>query len=122
MSARYVYTTLHIADLDRSLAFYRDVMGMKVVRQYKIEEVNEDIAVIEQESGGCIELVARKGFELKLTDQENFSLAFEVEDAKSIISKLGSDYTTIDPTPGTKFYFTKDPDGYVLNLIEHSGN
>lgn len=119
MSVSYAWTTLHIEDLDKSLKFYRDVVGMKVVMQYRIEPVDEDVAVIEQAGGGKIELVARKGFKLSLSEQENFSLAIETDDAKSVIDSLGNEM----PQPivideHTKFFFTNDPDGYPLNIIE----
>lgn len=118
---RFAFATLHVGDLDKSLAFYRDIIGMKVVDKYRIEEVNETVAVVQQEGGGSIELVGKPGFVLDVTAQENFSLAFEVDDAMAIIERMGSECTdSVEPSPNTKFFFCKDPDGYSLNLIQRS--
>ena len=121
MANGFAWATLHIADLERSLALYRDIMGMKEIRRYRIEEVDETIVVLEAEDSGKIELVQVPGYKLDITEQENFSLAFEVDDAMAIIESIGSTCRmSFAPAPDTKFFFTDDPDGYPLNLIEHS--
>ena len=119
MANKLAWATLHIADLDKSLALYRDIMGMKEIDRYRIEEVDETIVVLEAAEGGRLELVQKPGFVLDMTEQENISLAFEVDDAMAVIEEIGSKCeVSFDPAPGTKFFFTKDPDGYSLNLIE----
>lgn len=122
MSMVFAWTTLHVGDLSKSLAFYRDIAGMQVVDQYRIEEVNEEIAVLQQPGGGRLELVGKPGFVLDITPQENFSLAFEVDDAKSVMQQAGCECTAVfDIGGGTTFNFTTDPDGYQINLIERKG-
>ena len=119
MANKLAWTTLHIADLERSMAFYCDIVGMKEIDRYRIEEVNEEIVVLEAGEGGRLELVQVPGYELRLSDQENFSLAIEVDDAMAVIEKIGSTCNqVIEVSPTTKFHFTNDPDGYPLNLIE----
>ena len=119
MANKLAYTTLHIADLEKSLALYQDIMGMKEILRYRIEEVDETIVVLEAAEGGKLELVQKPGFVLEMTEQENISLAFDVDDAMAIIDKIGSTCNaSFEPAPDTKFFFTTDPDGYSLNLIE----
>ena len=122
MKAKYAFTTLHIKDLDRSLAFYRDIVGMKIISESVIPMPSGSphvINVLQSPEGACIELVAADDFELEKQEQENFSLAFEVDDAEAIMEAIGSEcHMSIEPAPGKKFYFTEDPDGYPLNLIE----
>lgn len=121
MEAKYAFTTLHIADLEKSLAFYRDIAGMKVISETVVDAPGGQhfLAVVQAESGACIELVAVGEFELEMGEQENISLAFEVDDAEAIMQALGRECRMcIEPMPGTRFYFTEDPDGYPLNLIE----
>jgi lactoylglutathione lyase len=119
MANGFAWTTLHIGDLDKSLALYRDIMGMKEIKRYRIEVVDETIAILESADGARLELVQVPGYKLELTEQENFSLAFEVDDAMAIIEQIGSEcrmHVEIDAE--TQFFFTNDPDGYPLNLIE----
>lgn len=119
MANKMAWPTLHIADLEKSLPLYSDIMGMKEIKRYRIEEVDETIVVLEQEDGGRLELVQVPGFKLDMTEQENISLAFEVDDAMAVIEKIGSECKmSFEPSPDTKFFFTNDPDGYSLNLIE----
>ncbi len=121
MSAQFAWTTLHVGDIDKSLAFYRDILGFPIIERY-INVVNEDIAILGHENGGRIELVELKGFQLDMTEQENISMGFEVEDAKAIFDQMGvSEYEgPIEPAPGLTYYFTVDPDGYRIQFVERS--
>lgn len=115
----YVLTTLQVSDFEKSLEFYRDILGIPVIRIFQNKE-GAQIAMLGKESGAHLELIC-SGKEIHCPVCQEFSIGFQVEDASLLLKKIGRNYTgPISPNPKLKFYFTTDPDGYRIQLLEQN--
>ena len=121
---RIMHTCLNVMDLDRSIAFYQDRLGLKLRSRLEVKENNAEIAFMEDPHGNAIELTHWRD-KKQLTEGDNFDhVAFGVEDMNSTIERLRKQWTTIAMEPfklkgGThQIAFIKDPDGNWLELIE----
>lgn len=121
---RIKHTCLNVMDLDRSIAFYRDHLELKLTQRVEIKENNAEIAFMEDPSGNAIELTHWRD-KKELTEGDNFDhIALGVKDLKATIERLRAQRVTIAMEPfklkgGThQIAFIKDPDGNWLELIE----
>ena len=140
-----VHTGITVSDLDRSLAFYRDILGLKLdkVEPPKKTRANKlgvpgaviQLAVMEYGNGCSLELIqyldppppdARS---LPINTLGTIHLAFRVDDigkqiddmaAKGVEFVGGNDYNVIEdgPLTGCKWIYFKDPDGTNLELVQ----
>lgn len=122
---RILHTCLNVIDLDRSIRFYTEQIGLKFIRRGEIKQNNAEIAFLEDEGGGAIELTHWRD-KKNLAEGDNFDhMAFQVEDIQASVDKLKADGVTIAMEPFSldgslsKIAFIKDPDGNWLELIEH---
>ena len=123
---KFNFVTIHVKDLETSIRFYEDVIGLKVARRFPAGP-NMEIAFMAEvgaEEGGAaeIELICDKGAEPPVY-RECPSLGFAVSDldqAMEQVKKQGVEIAAgpIQPNPGTRFFFIHDPDGVNLELIE----
>lgn len=121
---RIMHTCLNVMDLDRSIAFYRDRLGLKLTRRVEIEENNAEIAFLEDPDGSAIELTHWRD-KKQLVEGDNFDhVAMGVKDLKTTIERLRAQETVIAMEPfklkggAHEIAFIKDPDGNWLELIE----
>lgn len=121
---RIKHTCLNVMDLDRSIAFYRDHLELKLTQRVEIKENNAEIAFMEDPSGNAIELTHWRD-KKELIEGDNFDhIALGVKDLKATIERLRAQRVTIAMEPfklkgGThQIAFIKDPDGNWLELIE----
>jgi len=59
--SRFLHTMLRVGDLQRSIRFYTDVLGMKVLRTTDRPEQKYTLAFVEDPDGYKIELIERSG-------------------------------------------------------------
>jgi lactoylglutathione lyase len=121
---RIKHTCLNVMNLDRSIAFYRDHLELKLTQRVEIKENNAEIAFMEDPNGNAIELTHWRD-KKQLTEGDNFDhIALGVKDLKATIERLRAQGVTIAMEPfklkgGThQIAFIKDPDGNWLELIE----
>lgn len=121
---RIKHTCLNVMDLDRSIAFYRDHLELKLTQRVEIKENNAEIAFMEDLSGNAIELTHWRD-KKELTEGDNFDhIALGVKDLKATIERLRAQRVTIAMEPfklkggAHQIAFIKDPDGNWLELIE----
>src|SRR6266702_3228996 len=122
VAMRYTYTGIEVRDLDRSIAFYRDVLGMDYLGRHTIEATGAEVAALRSKgSEHVLELnwypnaTYREGSELD-------HLAFECEDVERETRRLlGAGATLARPVEVRPKYvvaFVKDPDGIWLELYQ----
>jgi lactoylglutathione lyase len=111
-------------DLDRSVAFYRDRLGLKLRRRFEVKQNNAEIAFMEDPDGNAIELTHWRD-KKQLVEGDNFDhVAFGGEDMRSTIERLRAQGTIIAMEPFSleggshQIAFIKDPDDNWLELIE----
>jgi len=124
---RLLHTMLRVADLDRSLAFYTEVLGMTLLRRKDYPSGRFTLAFVGYgpESEQTV---------LELThnwDTDSYSLgdayghiALGVDDIQSTCAGISSQGGRVVRQPGpmkhgsTVIAFVEDPDGYKVELIE----
>jgi lactoylglutathione lyase len=118
---------LRVGDLDKSIEFYTEVLGMKLLRRRDNEEYRYTLAFVgyqEEKEGAVLELT--HNWDTREYDLGNGygHIALEVNDIYatcSVIENLKGKITR-DPGPvkggQTIIAFVEDPDGYKIELIE----
>lgn len=124
---RILHTMLRVGDLQRSIAFYTDIMGMTLLRQRDNEEYRYTLAFVgyqPEKEGAVLELTYN--WDTSEYDLGNGygHIAIEVDDAAATcdaIRQAGGNVTReAGPVKGgsTIIAFVEDPDGYKIELIE----
>ncbi|MBA34607.1 MAG: lactoylglutathione lyase [Oleispira sp.] len=124
---RMLHTMLRVGDLDQSIEFYTNVMGMKLLRRRDNEEYRYTLAFVgyQEESEGCV-LELTHNWDTSEYDLGNGygHIALEVDDIYAtcnIIEDLNGKITRAPgPVKGGKtvIAFVEDPNGYKIELIE----
>jgi len=121
---RIMHTCLNVMDLERSIAFYQDVLGLKLTRRFEVKENNAEIAFLEDTDKNAIELTHWRD-KKQLVEGDNFDhIALGVKQLKEAIERLRGQGVTIAMEPFTlkggthQIAFIKDPDGNWLELVE----
>ncbi|MEM7774326.1 MAG: VOC family protein [Pseudomonadota bacterium] len=125
---RYLHTMVRIRDVDESLAFYRDKLGMVEVRRVDNEAGRFTLiflAATEDKDSG----LATRAPLLELThnwDPEEYAggrnfghLAFEVDDIYATCQSLMDAGVTINRPPRDgRMAFIRSPDGISIELLQ----
>jgi lactoylglutathione lyase len=112
-----------VADLERSVAFYRDVLGMKQTRTFKLDYMDE--IMLQHEGRNAVVLMHYTDGSARNYKDNPVKLVFYVVDPVAIVAKVkAAGYAvTHEPTAnagmgGAVIALAKDPDGYVIELIQ----
>lgn len=121
---KILHTCLNVSDLDRSIRFYTESLGLRFVNRREIKQNNAEIAFLSDESGSAIELTHWRD-KKTLVEGDNFDhIAFQVDDVEAAVKQLKNKGVTIAMEPyslqgsPSKIAFIKDPDGNWLELIQ----
>jgi lactoylglutathione lyase len=118
---------LRVGDLDRAIAFYTDVLGMKVLRTTDRPEQKYRLAFVgygDESSNAVLELTYNYGVGSYDLGGGFGHVAIEVPDAAAacaaVRAKGGNVTRDAGPVKGgtTVIAFVQDPDGYKVELIE----
>jgi len=119
-----MHTCLNVMNLERSIAFYQDLLGLKLTRRFEVKENNAEIAFLEDADKNAIELTHWRD-KKQLVEGDNFDhIALGVKQLKEAVERLRGQGVTIAMEPFTlkggthQIAFIKDPDGNWLELIE----
>jgi lactoylglutathione lyase len=124
---RLLHTMLRVVDLDASLSFYTEVLGMKLLRKQDYPEGRFTLAFVgyqEESEGAVIELTHNwdtKSYELGTAYGH---IALEVEDAYDACARIKDRGGNVVREAGpmkhgtTVIAFVEDPDGYKIELIQ----
>jgi len=125
---RILHTMLRVGDLKRSIAFYTDVLGMKLLRTTDRPEQKYTLAFVgygDESQGAVLELTYNYGVDRYDLGAGFGHVAVEVPDAAqacaAVRAKGGSVTREAGPVKGgtTVIAFVQDPDGYKIELIEN---
>lgn len=126
---RLLHTMLRVGNLQRSIDFYTNVLGMRLLRTSENPEYKYTLAFVgytEESEGAVIELTYNWGVESYDLGNAYGHVALAVEDVAATcerIRKAGGNVTReAGPVKGgtTIIAFVEDPDGYKIELIEKS--
>ncbi len=124
---RLLHTMLRVGDLDRSLLFYTEVLGMKELRRKDYPEGKFTLAFVgyQDESEGAV-LELTHNWDTPSYDLGNGygHIAIEVEDAYDTCAQIKQKGGNVTREAGpmkhgqTVIAFVEDPDGYKIELIQ----
>ncbi len=124
---RILHTMLRVGDLERSLAFYTEVLGMKLLRRHDYPEGKFTLAFVgyqDEQSSAVIELTYNWGVEKYDLGAGFGHIAIEVEDAYRACDQIRQRGGKVVREPGpmkhstTVIAFVEDPDGYKIEFIQ----
>ncbi|WP_394131087.1 lactoylglutathione lyase [Shewanella maritima] len=126
--SQLLHTMLRVGNLEKSIEFYTQIMGMKLLRQSENAEYKYTLAFVgfgEETSGqAVIELTYNWGVEEYDLGNAFGHIAIGEEDIYArceAITKAGGKVTRAPgPVAGgtTEIAFVEDPDGYKIELIQ----
>lgn len=125
---RYLHTMVRVADLDASLAFYRNVMGLEETRRIENEAgrftlvflaAPEDKGVATEKGAPCLELTYNWDPEA-YTGGRNFGhLAYEVEDIYAFCENAQKHGVAINRPPRDgHMAFIRSPDNISFEILQ----
>lgn len=119
MNFKFAHNNYNVYDLDKSLAFYQEALGLKETRR-KVQESGEFIIVYlgDGTTNHLLELTWLRDWErpYNLGDNE-IHLAFVTEDYDAAYQKHKEMGCICYENPGMGIYFISDPDGYWLEIV-----
>jgi lactoylglutathione lyase len=124
---RILHTMLRVTNLEKSLAFYTDVLGMKLLRRKDYPAGKFTLAFIgyqDEADGAAIELTYNWDVAAYDLGTAYGHIAIEVDDAykacESVKLKGGKVIREAGPMQGstTILAFIEDPDGYKIEFIQ----
>jgi lactoylglutathione lyase len=122
-ATKLLHTRYRLNDLERSVRFYKEVLGLDEVRRHKSPRGSELVFLKAPESEETIELCHFPNSGPVQVQPDLTHLAFEVENLEEFgrhLEKLGlqfSDGPTQSST-GSVFAFIDAPEGYEIELIQ----
>ena len=124
---RILHTMLRVGDLEKSLAFYTEVLGMKLLRRNDFPGGKFTLAFVgyqDEKDAAVLELTHNWGVDHYEIGSGYGHVALEVDDAYAAcaeIKKRGG-IVTREAGPmqhGTSVIaFVQDPDGYKIELVQ----
>ncbi len=124
---RILHTMLRVVDLEKSLVFYTEVMGMKLLRKNDYPDGRFTLAFVgyDDESKSAVIELTHNWDTKSYTVGDGFGhIAIAVDDATAAcerVTRLGGKVTRpAGPMKHgtTVIAFVQDPDGYKIELIE----
>ncbi len=119
MKFKMIHENYNVANLEKSMKFYEEALGLKEVRRKTADDGSFVIVYLgEEQSDFLLELTWLRDMDrpYNLGDCE-FHLAFEAEDydkAYELHKQMGC---ICYENKGMGIYFIKDPDGYWLEVV-----
>jgi len=124
---RMLHTMLRVGDMDRSVKFYTEVMGMKLLRTTDRPDQKYTLAFVgydTEDKQAVIELTYNYGTDKYDLGTAFGHTAFAVDDVyktcEQVRAKGGTVTREAGPVKGgsTVIAFVQDPDGYKIELIQ----
>ena len=122
--SRYLHTMIRVGDLDRSVKFYTQVLGMKETRRRDVPDGKYTLAFVGFGDGAEVELTYNYGVEKYEMGNGFGHLAISVPDAAAACAAIKAAGGKVTREAGpvkhgtTVIAFVEDPDGYKIELIE----
>jgi lactoylglutathione lyase len=123
---RILHTMIRVGDLDKSIAFYTEVLGMKLLRRKDYPEGKYTLAFVgygEESEGAVLELTYNWGVERYEIGTGYGHVAIQVGDIRKTCEEVAAKGGKVTYGPAlhggtTWIAFVEDPDGYKIEFIE----
>ncbi len=123
MVKKLLHTRMRVSDMDQTIAFYQEVLGLEVVER-KVSPRGSHLAFLAvPNSEELSELCSFPASGPVKVQEDLVHLAFEVDNLDRAIGVLKEKNIPITDGPtqtstGSRFIFIDAPDGYEVELIE----
>ncbi|NLY85620.1 MAG: lactoylglutathione lyase [Tissierellia bacterium] len=124
MKYKFLHTCIRVMDLEKSLKFYKEALGLKETKRKDFPEEEFTLVYLSDEDGRYeVELTYNYNPEKPYEIGNGFShMAFSVKDLEASRQRhmeMGYEVTELMGLPGEKprYYFVTDPDGYDIEII-----
>ena len=122
---KYLHTMVRVTDLETSLKFYRDALGLEVLRVREVPQGRFTLAFLAApgDSQAQVELTYNWDPE-NYTGGRNFGhLAYAVDDIYATCERLQSHGVTINRPPRDGYMaFVRSPDNISIELLQKGPN
>jgi len=124
---RILHTMIRVGDLQRSIRFYTDVLGMKLLRTTDRAEQKYSLAFVGydgEERSAVLELTYNYGVDRYDLGSAFGHVAIAVPDVKGACDRVRAGGGKVSREPGpvkggtTVIAFVEDPDGYKIEFIQ----
>jgi lactoylglutathione lyase len=116
---QFVHSNRNVVDLEKSITFYRQALGLREVRRKNAEDGSFVLAFLEGDGSA---------FQLELTWLRDWKGAYDLGDNELHLAVVTKDYAAARAlheemgcicyeNPGMGIYFINDPDGYWTEII-----
>ena len=118
---KFRWTTINVTDMEKSLGFYRDVVGLELDRRFK-PAPHMEIAFL-----GTGETQVELIYNTEGSDADygaGISLGFEVDSLDNLLPFLNVKGIPVhegpfQPNPSIRFLYVMDPDGLRIQFLEN---
>ncbi|MEI6071219.1 MAG: VOC family protein [Verrucomicrobiae bacterium] len=125
MVKKLLHTRYRVSDLEKTAAFYRDVLGLEEVRRSTSERGSQLVFFKASGSEELIEICKFDESGPVLVGPDLTHLAFEVEDLNAFAKHSAALGYPLSDGPhrssnGSAIAFVDAPEGYEIELIQHA--
>ncbi|KAK7201304.1 trypanothione-dependent glyoxalase I [Novymonas esmeraldas] len=121
-SRRMLHTMIRVGDLDRSIKFYTERLGMTMLRKWDVPADKFTLVFLgygTEMNSTVLELTYNYGVTSYKHDEAYGHIAIGVEDVKSLVAEMREHNVPIDYEDDSGFMaFIVDPDGYYIELLD----
>lgn len=118
---KYLHTMVRVTDLEASLAFYRDALGLEVIRQREYPQGRFTLVYLAAPGDSDAQLELTYNWDPEVyTGGRNFGhVAYEVDDIYALCQRLQEHGVTINRPPRDgHMAFVRSPDNISVELLQ----
>ena len=118
---KYCWTTINVSNMEKSLSFYQDIIGLEIKRQFR---PNEEMEIVFLGNGETqVELICNKNNN-EILYGKDISLGFITDSVSRLTDDLkakgiGLHSGPFQPNPHIRFIYIQDPDGLKIQFVEN---
>lgn len=118
---KFCWCTIKVRDMEESLKFYRDIVGLPINRRFAPAPGKEIVFLGAGETQ--VELVANEG-KPDVHHGEDIALGFEVESVDAMMEFVQQNAIAVEsgpfaPNPHVRFFYVLDPNGLKIQFSEN---
>lgn len=119
---KFLWTTINVSDMDSSLEFYRNILGLPLNRRFS-PAPGMDIAFL-GEGETQVELICNSSADSPIHSL-SVAMGFKTDSVELKIEELQSKGISLhegpyQPSPGIRFFYILDPDGVKIQFVEEN--
>lgn len=117
---KFCWTTIKVSNLEASLKFYQEIVGLPISRRLKAGPGTEIAFLGDGETQ--LEIMYHEGVS-KVDLGQDISIGFEVksiDEKLAFVKERGLEASDpFQPNPHVKFFYVSDPDGLKVQFVEN---